>query len=114
MPGVKSLHENQYYAHARNAFWPIVEALFGIDGGLDYDERLVQLNAQQVALWDVYHRCYRPGSLDSNINKSSGKINDFVQLFQRFDGLRWVFFNGKAAEQAFTKAVIPELQSTFP
>ncbi|MEO1065614.1 MAG: DNA-deoxyinosine glycosylase, partial [Actinomycetota bacterium] len=33
MPGVASLAEGRYYAHSRNAFWPIMGALFDFDPG---------------------------------------------------------------------------------
>ena len=29
MPSVKSLEDAQYYAHPRNAFWPILFDIFG-------------------------------------------------------------------------------------
>lgn len=110
MPGVKSLQDNQYYAHARNAFWPIMQALFSIDAVIDYSQRLEQLNQQGVGLWDVYKRCYRPGSLDSNIDKNSSELNDFVSLLRRYKNIKAIFFNGKAAETAFYKNVIPVLE----
>ena len=28
MPGAASLAETEYYAHPRNAFWPVLQALF--------------------------------------------------------------------------------------
>ena len=31
MPSVKSLADAQYYAHPRNAFWPILFDIFGED-----------------------------------------------------------------------------------
>ena len=37
LPGRRSIAEQQYYAHPRNAFWPIMKALYGIQGS--YVER---------------------------------------------------------------------------
>ena len=36
MPGTDSLAAAQYYAHPRNAFWPIMGALFGAGPELTY------------------------------------------------------------------------------
>ncbi|CAA0108004.1 Uncharacterised protein [BD1-7 clade bacterium] len=106
MPGVKSLEDAQYYAHPRNAFWPITQSLFGIPFSDPYDERLQRLNSGGLGLWDVYSRCYRAGSLDSNIDRSSASINDFAGLFQRFPHIHTVALNGKAAQNAFQKHVV--------
>ncbi|MCZ6772970.1 MAG: DNA-deoxyinosine glycosylase, partial [Proteobacteria bacterium] len=39
MPGKASLLAKKYYAHPRNAFWRIIEQLFGVDATLGYEER---------------------------------------------------------------------------
>ena len=65
MPGVASLDAVQYYAHPRNVFWPIMAELFSIDASVEYAQRIEQISAALVILWDTLKRCYRPGSLDS-------------------------------------------------
>ena len=75
MPGVASLEAVQYYAHPRNAFWPIMGELFGIDPATDYAQRIAQISRQPVVLWDtlqVYHdlseRRYVVSGLDNGRN----------------------------------------------
>ena len=69
-PGVASLQAQQYYAHPRNHFWPILSALWNTDlKALPYAERLQQMLARGLGLWDVYASCEREGSLDSAIQQ---------------------------------------------
>lgn len=105
MPGEASLAAVQYYAHPRNAFWPIMGALFGAGPELPYVQRLERLCAAGVALWDVIGACQREGSLDSAIARDSIVANDFTALFSACPGIGHVFFNGSAAEAAFRRHV---------
>jgi len=79
MPGAESLAQQQYYAHPRNAFWPIMASLYGFAADLPYALRLQQLTAHGVALWDVLAYCEREGSLDSAIRNE--QPNDFHRFF---------------------------------
>jgi len=78
MPGIASLEATQYYAHPRNAFWPIMADLYGFEVTLPYPARIEALKAANVALWDVLQQCERQGSLDSAIKKASRIPNDLV------------------------------------
>ncbi len=103
MPGRASLAAGQYYAHPRNAFWPIMGALLGLDPALPYPERAARLAAAGVALWDVLHACTRPGSLDAAIDRDSAEHNDLAAFFAAQPGIRHVFFNGAAAAALFRR-----------
>ncbi len=105
MPGAASLAAAQYYAHPRNAFWPIMGALFGAGPELPYPERLQRLKDAGVALWDVIAGCERRGSLDSAITPASIEANDFAGLFRDCPHIGHVFFNGTAAETVFRRHV---------
>ena len=109
MPGQASLAATQYYAHARNAFWPIMGALVGAGPELPYPQRLQRLQAAGIALWDVLAECERPGSLDAAIVAASVRANDFAGLLPELPALRAIAFNGSAAEQAFCRHVLPAL-----
>lgn len=103
MPGVLSLAENQYYAHPRNLFWPIMDSLFGAGRDVAYEQRLRLLQDQRIALWDVLHSCQRDGSLDSDIQCEVA--NDFATFFNTYPQITHVFFNGGKAESSFRKHV---------
>ena len=117
-PGVASLRAQQYYAHPRNQFWPLLSALWGIDlVGLPYERRLAEALARGLGLWDVYAHCRRVGSLDSAIRDAA--FNDLASLTQRAPGLRAIAHNGgesaraRRQTQALGVAVI-RLPSTSP
>ena len=111
MPGIKSLEDCEYYAHPRNAFWPIMEALFGIKG--DYATRLQDLKSHKIALWDVLKYCERQGSLDSNIKDNSIIANDFENFLNAHPKITHIFFNGTKAETSFNKHVKPDLSNRY-
>ncbi|NVK43868.1 MAG: DNA-deoxyinosine glycosylase [Oceanospirillaceae bacterium] len=106
IPGVKSLQEVQYYAHPRNGFWPIMAELLGFAPDTPYPERLERLKNARIALWDVVHRCHRPGSLDQNIAGDSVEANDFATFFHLHPQVRTIYFNGGTAETLFKRHVI--------
>lgn len=111
MPGVESLTQQRYYAHPRNAFWPIMTSLFGQSDNLDYSQRCDLLKQQQIAVWDVLKSCYRPGSLDQNIETGSIIANDFIAFLQLHPSIKQIFFNGGKAEQVFNRYVIKQLEA---
>src|SRR5210317_787238 len=101
LPGARSIAEQQYYAHPQNAFWRIMRKLYGIEGA--YEKRCGQLKANGIALWDVLHSSIRPGSMDADIKTSTAAVNDFAAFFSAHPEIRTVAFNGKKAEQLFTR-----------
>lgn len=107
MPGVASLEAQRYYAHPRNAFWPIVAQLYGFDARLPYEQRCELLRGAQVAVWDVLRACRREGSLDAAIEKDSEEPNDFGEFLAGHQAIRLIGFNGQKAETAFRRLVVP-------
>lgn len=101
MPGVKSLEAQQYYAHPRNAFWPIMAQLCDFDIAESYAKRSARLIQSGVCVWDVLYDCDRQGSLDSCIQKHSEQPNDFMAFFKQQATLSRVAFNGQAARKIF-------------
>ena len=111
MPGVASLQAAQYYAHPRNAFWPIMGELFALEYQVSYAKRIRQIRQLPLILWDTLKSCERPGSLDSNIDSGSVEANDFPLLLQRFPEIRAIVFNGATSEKYFKRLVVPLLGS---
>lgn len=108
IPGIASLQAVQYYAHPRNAFWPIVADFFQFSPDLPYEQRLTLLLQEGVALWDVLGRCHRPGSLDSAIVKESIEVNAIDQFIEEQPAVRKILLNGGKAASEFKKH-FPEL-----
>ena len=113
MPGVASLEAVQYYAHPRNAFWPIMAELFAIDHQASYAERIRQVTRLPLILWDTLQSCHRPGSLDSNIAANSARANDFPQLLQNYPEIKAILFNGATSEKYFKQLVVPRLDAGY-
>ncbi len=96
LPGDASLKAAQYYAHPRNAFWPLIGGVLGEDlAGQPYEKRIERLKARGVGLWDVIASAERSGSLDAAIR--SPEAADLRGLIGGLPRLRAVAFNGKLA-----------------
>ena len=118
MPSVKSLEDAEYYAHPRNAFWPILFEVFGEEPTRDYEVKKRLILRHDLALWDAACSCEREGSLDSAMKAIS--FNDFEQLFARCPQIHTVLCNGGTAHQLFQKSgfgagkTVLRLPSTSP
>lgn len=102
MPGVKSLADSEYYAHPRNAFWPVMFDVFGTKPTQDYEAKKTLIRANGLALWDVAKACEREGSLDSNMRDII--YNDFASLFETCPHIHTVLCNGGTAHGLFVKS----------
>ena len=113
MPGIASLEAQRYYAHPRNAFWPIMAELCGLDEQSPYEQRLQRLQQSGIALWDVLASCSREGSLDSDIEVASMRTNDFAGFAKAHPKVVAVFCNGGTAYRLFRQRVLPTLAGDF-
>ena len=102
MPSVKSLADAQYYAHPRNAFWPILFDVFGAAPTGDYEAKKALIRGNALALWDAAQSCEREGSLDSAMRDVA--YNDFASLYARCPHIHTVLCNGGTAYALFVKS----------
>jgi double-stranded uracil-DNA glycosylase len=121
MPGAASLAANQYYAHPRNAFWPIMGQVFEAGWDKSYADRTSILKANGIAVWDVLKLCRREGSLDTSIKAEV--TNDFASFFNAHRNIRRIVLNGGKAAKSFEKyarqhapetALVSPVPSTSP
>lgn len=96
LPGDRSLAERRYYAHPQNQFWKLASAVIDVDlSVLGYDDRLAELRAAHVGLWDVVASARRAGSSDAAI--ADLVANDLAALVATLPELRAIGFNGATA-----------------
>lgn len=112
LPGQVSLQRQQYYAHPHNAFWKIMDRLFGASPDLPYAERAQRLMQNGIALWDVCAAAQRPGSLDTAIVHASVVPNDFATFIKYHSDIALIGFNGAKAADLYRRLVLPALPAT--
>ncbi|MDY6310298.1 MAG: DNA-deoxyinosine glycosylase [Cyanobacteriota bacterium] len=112
MPGVKSLSEQQYYAHPQNRFWKIMAKFCSCENltALSYPQKLKTLLQNHIALWDVIESCQRPGSLDSDIQNETP--NDIGRLLKKYPNIKTICLNGNKSYSSFKK-YFPNLLNSY-
>ena len=104
------MRRQEYYAHPRNLFWPIVFALFGETPAPVYADRVRFLRDHHIALWDVCASAERVASSDTTIVREVPNAID--ALLDTHPGIRAVAFNGSGAQRLYDRhfARRPELR----
>ena len=112
MPGVKSLVEQQYYAHPQNRFWKLMGEICSTPNltELSYLDKLQVLLNNKIALWDVIKSCKRIGSLDSEIQNEMP--NDIRHLLEEFPNIKIICLNGTKSYSSFKK-YFPDLSEKY-
>ena len=79
-PSVQSLERQQYYAHPQNWFWRVLQHCGIVDDAqAHYDDRVKQVQAHEIAIWDLYQQVRREGSGDDKIQDPvPNKIEDLL------------------------------------
>ncbi len=101
LPGEESLRRQEYYAHPRNLFWPILFALFDAPPEADYQAKLGFAMARRVALWDVCAAGEREASADATIRRE--RPNAIDRLLDDHPLIRAVAFNGTGARRLYDR-----------
>lgn len=109
MPSVKSLEEAFYYAHPRNAFWPILAEVLGEALPTTVEAKRALLLQNRIALWDVAKSCVRAGSLDSAMREV--ELNDFKAFFARYPQIERVLLNGGTAWSLYHRLPEPVVKA---
>lgn len=99
-PSIASFEKSFYYAHPRNAFWPIIEEIFAVQ--LETNEAKKEFCVEKgLGLWDVIGSCERSNSSDSNLKNILP--NDFKKLLSDYPNIQVIAFTGKKAFDLFQK-----------
>ena len=106
LPSRKSIEASEYYAHPQNVFWRIMARLFDTTPEASYQKRTELLRSNRIAVWDVLASSVRPGSMDSDIEISTARPNDFASFYETNPGIGLVCFNGRKADNMYKKMVL--------
>jgi hypoxanthine-DNA glycosylase len=101
LPGEESLRRQEYYAHPRNLFWPILCALCDAVPPSDYAAKLAFAKAHRVALWDVCAQAERAASADAAIRRE--QPNAIESLLDAHPRIGAVAFNGGGARRLYDR-----------
>lgn len=119
LPGEASLAAERYYAHPRNGFWRLLEAVLHQPlEVLEYEARLQALRSRGVGLWDTVASAQRRGSLDGAMRAIA--TNPLRELLETLPELEAVAFNGGTAarlgrrEIGRTRLTLIDLPSSSP
>jgi len=97
-PSIQSFEKNFYYAHPRNQFWKILEAVTGYPVN-NRDQKIWLLKECKLGLWDMIKGCSRENSLDSSLENE--EVNDLAALLEEYPTITKLAFTGKKAEALF-------------
>lgn len=99
-PSIASFEQSFYYAHPRNAFWPIMETIFNIPLNSNETKKIFCLD-KGIGLWDVIGSCERSNSSDTNLKNCIP--NDFEKLLNDYPSIQVLGFTGKKSFDLFMK-----------
>jgi hypoxanthine-DNA glycosylase len=97
-PSIKSFENNFYYAHPRNQFWKILEAVTSYPVN-NRDQKIWLLKESKFGLWDMIKSCNRDKSLDSSLEDE--EVNNIESLLLSYPNIKKIAFTGKKAEALF-------------
>lgn len=109
LPGETSLAAQQYYAHARNQFWCLLEDVTELPlVAAPYERRLALLREAGIGLWDVVASGHRRASNDAGLVAVT--MQPVAALARSLPQLRLIASNGrKAAELLARHTGLPPL-----
>lgn len=99
-PSIASFEHSFYYAHSRNSFWPIIEAIFDVSLETNEAKKAFCLKTM-IGLWDVIGSCERSNSSDTNLKNCIP--NDFEKLLSDYPKIQVLAFTGKKSHDLFQK-----------
>lgn len=99
-PSLASFEHSFYYAHPRNAFWPILESIFNVKFEHNESKRSFCLTTG-IGLWDVIGSCERTNSSDTNLKNCIP--NDFYTCLREYPNIKALAFTGKKSYDLFKK-----------
>jgi len=97
-PSIKSFENNFYYAHPRNQFWKIMEAVTAYPVN-NRDQKIWLLKESKFGLWDMIQNCRRDNSLDSALEDE--EVNDLAAFLEEHPSIRKLAFTGKKSQALF-------------